>query len=37
MVPLHLSLEVYEKLHKMAPEGDVKELIKQTIQKLVST
>jgi ParB family chromosome partitioning protein len=36
LVPMRFNLEVYEKLKSMAPEGNVKELIKQTVQKLVN-
>ena len=36
LVPVRFSLEVYETLEKMAPEGDVKALIQETIQKLIT-
>jgi ParB family chromosome partitioning protein len=36
LVPVRFNIDDYEKLQKMAPEGDVKELIKQTIIKLVN-
>ena len=32
-----LSLDIYEALQKIAPEGDVKRLIQETIEKLVQT
>lgn len=37
LVPVRLSLEAYEALQKIAPEGDVKRLIQETIQKLIQT
>ena len=36
LVPVRFSLDVYEKLRSMAPEGDVKGLIQQTLQNLVN-
>ena len=36
LVPVRFSLEVYETLERMAPEGDVKALIQETIQKLIA-
>jgi len=35
LVPVRFSLEVYETLRRMAPEGDVKRLILETVEKLV--
>ena len=35
LVPVRLSLETFEALQKIAPEGDVKQLIQETIQKLI--
>jgi len=37
LVPVRLSLDVYEALQRVAPEGDVKRLIRETIEKLVQT
>jgi ParB family chromosome partitioning protein len=37
LVPVRLSPETYEALQKIAPEGDVKRLIKETIEKLIQT
>jgi ParB family chromosome partitioning protein len=37
MVPVRLTPETYEALQKIAPEGNVKRLIKETIEKLVQT
>jgi len=36
-VPVRLTPETYEALQKIAPEGDVKRLIKETIEKLIQT
>jgi hypothetical protein len=35
LVPVHLTPETYEALQKIAPNGDVKRLIQETIQKLI--
>jgi hypothetical protein len=35
LVPVCLSPETYEALQRIAPEGDVKRLIQETIQKLI--
>jgi len=32
-----LDLETFEALKRIAPEGDVKRLIQETIQKLIKT
>ena len=37
LVPVRLSLETYEALQRIAPDGDVKRLIQETIEKLVQT
>ena len=37
LVPVRLSLDVYEALQRIAPEGDVKRLIQETIEKLIQT
>ena len=37
LVPVRFSLEVYETLERMAPAGDVKRLILETVEKLVQT
>lgn len=37
LVPVRLSLEEFSALQKMAPEGDVKKLIQETIAKLLQT
>jgi len=37
LVPVRFSREVYEKLKDMAPKGDVKRLIQQTIWDLIPT
>ena len=37
LVPVRLSLESFKALQKIAPEGDVKRLIQETIQKLIQT
>jgi ParB family chromosome partitioning protein len=37
LVPVRFSREVYEKLKDMAPKGDVKRLIQQTIWNLIPT
>jgi len=34
LVPVRLSLDTYEALQRMAPEGDVKRLIQETAEKL---
>ena len=36
LVPVRFSREFYQKLQKIAPKGDVKELIQQTIQNLIT-
>ena len=35
LVPVRLSLDVYEALQRMAPRGDVKRLIQETVEKLI--
>ena len=37
LVPVRFSLEVYETLQRMAPEGDVKRLILETVERLIQT
>ena len=37
LVPVRLSLDTYEALQRIAPEGDVKRLIQETIEKLIQT
>jgi hypothetical protein len=37
LVPVRLSPDIYEALQKIAPEGNVKRLIRETIEKLVQT
>jgi ParB family chromosome partitioning protein len=37
LVPLRISPETYQALQRIAPEGDVKRLITETIQKLIQT
>jgi len=37
LVPVRLSIENFEALQKIAPEGDVKRLIQETIEKLIQT
>jgi ParB family chromosome partitioning protein len=37
LVPVRLTPETYEALQKIAPNGDVKKLIIETIQKLIQT
>ena len=37
LVPVRLNPETYEALQKIAPEGDVKRLIQETIKKLVQS
>jgi len=37
LVPVRLSLDIYEVLQRIAPEGDVKRLIQETVEKLVQT
>jgi len=37
LVPIRLDLETFEALKRIAPEGDVKRLIQETIQKLIKT
>ena len=36
LVPVRFSIKVYETLQRMAPGGDVKTLIRQTVQKLIA-
>jgi hypothetical protein len=35
LVPVRLTPEVYEALRRIAPNGDVKRLIRETIEKLI--
>jgi len=35
LVPIRLDLETFEALKRIAPNGDVKRLIQETIQKLI--
>jgi ParB-like chromosome segregation protein Spo0J len=37
LVPVRLTPKTYETLQKIAPEGNVKRLIKETIEKLIQT
>jgi ParB family chromosome partitioning protein len=37
LVPVRISPDTYEALQKIAPEGDVKRLIRETIEKLIQT
>jgi ParB family chromosome partitioning protein len=37
LVPVRLTPEVYEALRRIAPNGDVKRLIRETIEKLIQT
>jgi len=37
LIPIRLDLETFEALKRIAPEGDVKKLIEEAIQKLVRT
>ena len=37
LIPVRLDLETYEALKNIAPEGDVKKLIRETIEKLIQT
>jgi len=37
LVPVRLDLETFEALKKIAPNGDVKRLIRETIEKLIRT
>jgi ParB family chromosome partitioning protein len=37
LIPIRLDLETFEALKRMAPNGDVKRLIQETIQKLIKT
>jgi ParB family chromosome partitioning protein len=37
LVPVRLTPETYEALQRIAPNGDVKRLIQETIQKLIQT
>jgi hypothetical protein len=37
LVPVRLNLETYEALQRIAPEGDAKRLIQETIEKLIQT
>jgi hypothetical protein len=36
-VPVRLSPDIYEALQKIVPEGDIKRLIIETIEKLIQT
>lgn len=35
LVPVRLDLETFEALRRIAPNGDVKRLIRETIRKLI--
>jgi hypothetical protein len=35
LVLVRLNLETYQALQKIAPEGDIKRLVRETIEKLV--
>jgi len=37
LIPVRLDLETFEALKRIAPEGDVKRLIQETIQKLIQS
>jgi hypothetical protein len=37
LVPVRLTPETYEALQRIAPDGDVKKLIIETIEKLIKT
>jgi len=37
LVPIRLDLETFEKLKKIAPEGDVKRLIQEAVKRLLQT
>jgi hypothetical protein len=37
LVPVHLTPETYWALQRIAPNGDVKRLIRETIEKLIQT
>ncbi|MEM3551727.1 MAG: hypothetical protein QXV01_11635 [Candidatus Bathyarchaeia archaeon] len=37
LVPIKLDLETYEALKNIAPNGDVKRLLRETIEKLIKT
>jgi hypothetical protein len=37
LVPIRLDLETFETLKRIAPNGDVKRLIQETIEKLIRT
>jgi len=37
LVPVRLSLDTYEALQRIAPEGNIKRLIQETIEKLFQT
>jgi ParB family chromosome partitioning protein len=37
LIPIRLDLETFEALKRIAPNGDVKRLIRETIQKLIQT
>jgi len=37
LIPVRLDLETFEALKRIAPNGDVKKLIQETIQKLITT
>lgn len=36
LVPVRLDLETFEALRRIAPNGDVKRLIRETIRKLIA-
>ncbi|MHA1631787.1 MAG: hypothetical protein ACTSXC_03115 [Candidatus Freyarchaeota archaeon] len=36
LIPVRLDLETYEALKRIAPNGDVKRLIQEAIQKLLT-
>jgi len=37
LIPVHLSPEAFETLQRIAPDGDVKRLIQETIERLIKT
>jgi len=37
LIPIRLDLETFEALKRIAPEGNVKKLIEEAIQKLIRT
>ena len=37
LIPIRLDLETFEALKRIAPEGDVKRLIQEAIQKLIQS